>query len=282
MTIARVTKENEWEGKFGKNQAYSLDLKLADGTLEMGVTSNRKLKDDGSHNEPKEGEAIWGDILPDGRGGEKLKMDYTAMKENGSGSSSRPSGSSAESKASSGGGWKPESQYDPEKTARIGRAHAQDMAIALLGLPCSDSASLDKASLKAVVIDWTDFFERDVNEAGEKAAQGAATAKGAATPPSPPDIVAPRPEQPSAVIDEGEIEKALDTAGLVNAGARSSVALWMATELPEERVLKAIRNLTDPGAGLQAKTLEALKSNTEKHLGGPLPKADSTDEEIPF
>jgi len=82
-TIEAVGEALEWESaKYKKRYlGYPLDLRDANGHLHAGVESNRQLKEDGSHNEPKVGEVVIGSIAPDHNGNDKLTLDYNAMKE---------------------------------------------------------------------------------------------------------------------------------------------------------------------------------------------------------
>ncbi len=179
--------------------------------------------------------------------------------------------------------WKPESQYDPEKTARIGRAHAQHMGILTcdaMGLFESVSASQIESKLK----DWIDFYEKDVNQAGEAARQtpGNATPgvrESAATSlASAPPASASQPADPTLT----EIEQALDSAGLMGP-ARSQVASYMLSQLSTEQQVNTIRKLTGSNPEAQSSALGSLKTLTEKWSGKPLPIGDLADgSDLPF
>lgn len=108
-----------------------------------------------------------------------------------------------------GGGsrpYKPESEFDPEKVARMGRAHAQSMA--LTWLDAIDGKPEDLGELWPVV----DAFEADVNAAGERAKAATSTA-----------TAAPKPEQASfsgaGPVDETTIRNLCEHAGLEQPGA---------------------------------------------------------------
>lgn len=107
--------------------------------------------------EPTVGEQIEGEFFQkDG----KWRFRKTSKPQSGGGSG-----------GSSGGKreWKPESQYDPEKTARIGRAHAQGMAVQVL-LSVPGFAEAPKEKRRTALADWIEWFEADVNAAATKAA----------------------------------------------------------------------------------------------------------------
>lgn len=169
-TVHSVGDPREWSSqKFGgRFLAYPVDLKDESGHLHMGVEWSRKVESDA----PKVGDQIAGDIQ-NGQHGDKFKMDYEATKELGGssgGGSPRPSGGSKRE-------WKPESQFDPEKTARITRSHAQKVAVDLVARMSNFEKAGDKR-IKEVLQDWINWFELDVEEA---AAQRAATGAGVAS-----------------------------------------------------------------------------------------------------
>lgn len=192
---------------------------------------------------------------------------------------------------SSGGGrakeWKRESAFDPEKTARIGRAHAQHMGIltcAAMGLFESVSADQIERKLKS----WIDFFENDVNQAGQKSLQ----ASGNATPgvneraATLPGSASSAPEQTSAV-ELRDIEMAVSSADsmqALSAEARAKVAEYMVSELNDEDRDRACNQLTNTADQLvQGQTLRAMQQRTENWIGEPLPEVTGGGEDdIPF
>jgi hypothetical protein len=173
--------------------------------------------------------------------------------------------------------WKPESQYDPEKVARMSRAHAQEMALRWAAL-LPDRGDLTLAK----IFQFTDAFERDVETSGQAASptQGLTHAKESA---SPPTSASPESGSPSAELNElAECARALDTAGLTYAPARDKVAQYMVT-MPEADRLRAIKQLVDAGdPETLAMTLRAMKQRTESALKKPLPSAPNPDDDIPF
>jgi hypothetical protein len=195
----------------------------------------------------------------------------------------RPDGAPRASGTSSGGAreWKPESAYDPEKTARIGRAHAQEMAVrALAAMGAFEGKSAER--LHELLRNWTGFFERDVNKAGQAASQGAgvASADPVGSSQGIPPATAPAPEKPSAE-DMRDIEMALSTAGYGVPGAEI-VAKYMLSVLNESELQRACNQLTGQDLEAQGMTLRAMRQRTERWTGSPLPVEPDPDETIPF
>jgi hypothetical protein len=60
--------------------------------------------------------------------------------------------------------WKPESELDPEKVARITRAHSQNLAVELLNRVPS-FAEAPKENKQRAITAWADFFDADVQNA---------------------------------------------------------------------------------------------------------------------
>ncbi len=166
--------------------------------------------------------------------------------------------------------WQPESQYDPERTARITRSHSQKMAVrALTAMGTFESKSADQ--LYNTLQSWIDWFEQDVAKAGQKAVQGAGDRDG-----SPPSGN-PAPGQPSA-SDERDLHQLLETSG-VNSAAARVIANYVDSEFSPEQRGTAIDRLSDPNQ--QAVTTGKLKTLAEKFFGEPLP-TDDPDEDVPF
>jgi hypothetical protein len=203
--------------------------------------------------------------------------------------------SGSEARTGTGGGqgknWQPESERDPERSARILRQHSQEMALRFLSWAAV--ANLHPVdALAAIGIDapeqtlgqikaLADFFDADVNQAGQAARGGQL--------PSPTTAgesqTAASPSQP-ADEEKRDIEMAIDSASAENLGveARSLVADYMLSELDEAERTRACNQLTnsqDPQA--QGMTIRAMKARTEKWSGAPLPVGDTggTDD-VPF
>lgn len=190
-------------------------------------------------------------------------------------------GSTNSSPASSGGSkagkeWKPESQFDPEKTARIGRAHAQHMSIlALHAMGTFQSVSADQIGAK--LKQWTDFFEQDVNEAGQAAsqAQGGSPAPQAGA--SPPVSASPGSDSRSAGDEHQWFCKLLELANL-SPGSANTLATYIVEKFDGDQKARAERGLEDIGS--QGETLARLKAAYEKSEGRPLP-SDDPDDNLP-
>lgn len=287
MTITRVMQGDEWGNDYGRNQSYTLDLQLEDGSVVQDIVSNRKIKDDGTHKEPQEQEVVWGDLLPMPKGQRKLKLDYEAMKQGGApqqfshGSSSETSTSNNSKPASSG-----EVDWD-RKNGEIRRQHSQEMALrtmAIIGWPSKGTSDI----LRDVAF-LADEFDADAIAAGQKASQGAVPATsspqespplGAAPDSSSVDLSGARTTEPG-VTDRDEVLKLLDYAGLVHAPAREKVADYITGPLlVEGRSDAALSALQD--LDRQGNALAQLQTKTEEWIKGPLPTADGFDDSIPF
>lgn len=268
----------EWESKKFKKRYlnYSLDLAAEDGSLEAGVESNRQLKDDGSHNEPRAGETVMGDIN-DG----KLTLDYDAMKDlDGSTRPTREASTSGKAKP-----WTPEQERDPERSARILRQHSQGLAVQVLiamgdfkDVQAQEHAIEIYSQLRA----WTDHFDQDVIEAGQKAVAGqdGALPKQQDTP--PPVEEKPAQQQPPADDSHQYLSNLLETAGLSSYPA-SKLADYVLGREPKV-IAKAEHGLQD--FDTQGKTLAGLKAAFERDEGEPVPSGPSGpmsgDDDIPF
>jgi len=189
--IVSVGGARYWENDYGSYLAYPLDLKDEAGHTHLGVEWSRKINPQtGEARQPQVGEQVAGDVQSGARGN-KLRVDYDATKELGGGSSGGGSHPASKSKE-----WKPESEFDPQKVARISRSAAQKVAVALVThLPGFDKA--DDERRRQVLLQWIDFFESDVEEAAlAKTAQGAGGAGTSDGPTSSPTSVAtPGPAQ---------------------------------------------------------------------------------------
>jgi hypothetical protein len=188
----------------------------------------------------------------------------------GSGGASSPPAAAARTSSSGGRTFKPESQFDPEKVARMGRAHAQHMALLWLESIGDMPNELDE------LWGFVDAFEQDVNRAGAAAAtadgdqsRNSTGQSGAAGPDVAAVVEAPEPEY---------VLKACEDAGLSGypAGKLHGFVLRM---LPEQQT-RAVNGLADPQR--QAETLAALKAAYLAKEGEELPPSDPDDDDIPF
>lgn len=168
--------------------------------------------------------------------------------------------------------WQPESERDPERSARILRQHSQEMAlrwyaVVAQGLPIGDEGFFELC----------DKLDADVNAAGQAASQGAG---------APLRAPSPAPASPPANTEQRDLEIAIDGASAENlsAEARAQVAAYMLSELDEadrSRAFSQLTNSQDPAA--QGQTIRAMKARTEKWTGAPLAVADvDPDDELPF
>jgi hypothetical protein len=163
--------------------------------------------------------------------------------------------------ASRGGGrtFKPESEFDPEKVARMGRAHAQGMALTWL------EAIGDMPNDLAELWPYVDAFEADVNAAGAKAKAAAPAPAPAAAEPAPP--AEPEP------VDETTIRNLCEHAGLDQAPAER-LTRFVSGRLKPEQQQRAKTGLEREAAD----TLQQLSSAFEQAEGFPLKEED----DIPF
>lgn len=171
--------------------------------------------------------------------------------------------------------WKPEAQYDPEKTARIGRAHAQEMAVRVLtamGTFDGKHGATPHNHIKS----WTDWFDQDVNEAAQRSlqAQGVPALEGAASPANP----SPEPEETSADDTHQHLSHLLENAGL-SPEAASALASFIQQKFSAEQAQRATTGLRD--LETQQETLSKARIAYEKATGDTLPSA-SDDDSIPF
>ena len=100
----------------------------------------------------------------------KNQYGLAFKKENPGGGSASAGGSNHSSGIRS---YKPESEFDPEKVARIGRAHAQGMAVRVAEIAHREAGALDEDKLKPALIKWIDWFEADVDAAATRARSAA-------------------------------------------------------------------------------------------------------------
>ncbi len=172
--------------------------------------------------------------------------------------------------------FKPESEFDPEKVARMGRAHAQDMALEALQLGSDEARTGSADELKAAITEWTDWFEADVNAAGAraKAAQPAA-----AEPEQQQQSTQPASDDPQPV-DSTTMRNLCEHAGLEKAPAER-LSQFVCSRLNAEQQQRAKAGLE----GNTTETLGRLCSAFEEAEGEPLepnPAAAPGDDDIPF
>jgi hypothetical protein len=183
----------------------------------------------------------------------KNQYGLSFKKEKPEGGSSSAGGSNHSSGSRS---YKPESEFDPEKVARIGRAHAQGMALQWYAAGNELPDTLDQ--LKPI-IDW---FEADVDAAATRA-------RGAAPEPSPASSNSQH-LQP----DEREKFRNLFELKALSTEASSKLADFVMKMKPEQRV-RAWNGLGE--ASTEMETLKKLEDSFREVEGESL-----TDSAIPF
>lgn len=273
-TIETVGEPREWssEKHGGRFFAYPLDLKDSDGFQHSGVEWSRKH----DSRAPQTGERIAGTIS-NGQHGDKIKVDYDATKElNGGTQGGSSGGRSGSSKTRE---WKPESEYDPEKTARIGRSHAQEMAIrALTAMGIFESKSADQ--LEATIKSWIDFFQADVDAAAKAARSagggtGDGPASGSAALCTPPSV---QSGNEAREVHE-RLTSLLEEAG-VNDRAAQVITDYALDQMTSEEQDAAITQLQNEN--MRQGAVNRLRERVESFSGQWLPGAGTETDDIPF
>ena len=243
FTIAWVGSSREWESKRGDHYlAYEVKVEGDDRVIEW----SRKPDSD----PPEVGKTTPLADIENGSHGPKLKVDWSAVKQQG-GSTSSSGSKTYEAKS-----WQPEAQRDPERAARILRQHSQEMAIrycALLG----DRVALDQ------IFAYANQFDADVI----KAAQA-----GGVTSQAPP---AAQETQSNAEY----LSKLLEEAGFDLAQV-TVVQRYIETNFDNERRTKVEAALKDITRA--PKAYDQLKQETEAWTKEPLPVNDPASDDIPF
>ena len=260
--IEAVGEPREWTNDHGSFLAYPLTLE--------GVAGPKEWSRKPSSRTPAVGERIVGDI-----NGDKIKVDLNATKELGGGSSggggSRPASKSRE--------WKPESAYDPEKVARIGRAHAQEMALRMLAIDAVQTGREDFRFNTADVFKLADEFQADVDQAAAKAAQGGGVTDAGNGSEGAPDTPGRHPVPAQDPDYHQRLSTLLEAAGVNNAAARA-ITNYALENMTVEEQDAAVERLQNPNMVTAA--VNRLRERTEGHLGEPLPSAPAEDDDIPF
>lgn len=176
-------------------------------------------------------------------------------------------GGGGASGASSSRPWKPESQYDPEKTARIARSHAQGMALRYLEV---NGETVDGMDELLPIIDW---FEADV-------ARAAGQAKASAPAPSAAERQAAPAPKPDDETEEREKFRALLETKALAPEAAGKLADFIMRLAPKDRV-RAWNGLGQLDSEMQ--TLSELETGFRETEGEPLPtKTAPPEDDIPF
>lgn len=214
------------------------------------------------------GKTYFGTISDDGKGPKFKKESPEGGRSGGGGGG-----------GSRGGGreWKPESQYDPEKTARIARSHAQGMALQWLGLADDEiPPTLDQLT---PIIDW---FEEDVQKAASKAKASAPAAAASPPPAGSPasQRPAPAPGNPDEEGDERDKFRALLEGKALAPYPAGVLADWIMKLAPGDRS-RAWNGLGQFDTEME--TLKELEEGYKNSEGEPLPTTPgSAEDDIPF
>lgn len=165
---------------------------------------------------------------------------------------------------SSGRSYKPESEFDPEKVARIGRAHAQEMALRTLAIHRAGRPFEEGVDAKAEIRAWADWFEADVDAAATRA-------RGAA--PSPEASSAPSSAQQPQPNEREKFRELFEMKAL-SPEAASKLADFTMKMTPEQRV-RAWNGLGQLDTEME--TLKKLEDSFREVEGESL-----SDSAIPF
>jgi hypothetical protein len=277
LIIDVVSAEDVWSNSYGEYQAYMLDVKTEDGRIVGNVSSNRKLKDDGSHFEPKEGEEVWGSLESKGGGKWKLTLDSQRMKAEplgGSRPASRPSESSTGTKSSKG-----ETDWEV-RNAEIRRQHSQEMAVrvlAIVGLPTKGTTDI----VRDIAV-LADEFDQDAIAAGQKASQGAGAGTGGGGSPTSSSVhstSAPPPEQSSAKDTHWWLSNLLEQGG-ASSYAADKLASFAIEELSPENLKKCEGLLSNLDSQVDGR--KRLETSYTKAKGESVPQIDPAEDDIPF
>lgn len=253
--IKAVTAEpKEWEGQYGPMLTYVMDIE-ADGQMNSNVEINRKPES----RAPAVGEKIAGHI-EHGNYADKFKLDFEATKELGQPSGRGSSGSKKD--------WTPESQRDPERSARILRQHSQGIAVQVWE-NAGDPISIGWRELHPDFVKLCDLLDQDVIQAAK---QGADKSEGATPPVSP---------SPASRPDDTQqwLTKLLEDAAL-NPDAARALASFVATRFKPDQIKKAEKGLQDQQT--LPETVEKLEQAFRLTMGETLPAYDPVSDSLPF
>jgi hypothetical protein len=180
-------------------------------------------------------------------------------------------GSAGSQNNSPKGSWQPESERDPERSARILRQHSQEMSIRVLtAMGTFDGKSAEQIHTR--LREFANFFDLDVEEAGQAAKQ----AQGSPAPTAPP--ASPGPVSPSVDDTHQFFAFLLESANL-NAEAAHVLGEYIATKFGDDQKRRAEYGLKDTETQLD--TLKKLEAAYEKSEGKKLPDGVPEDD-IPF
>lgn len=166
----------------------------------------------------------------------------------------------------------------PEVAARMGRAHAQEMAVTI----CSAMGTFEGNSAEQIyskLLGWINWFSADVDQAGHKAANQAggspADPQAGAAPPTDAS-----PSSGSQTPDEHQWFCKLLEAAHLNSDAAHTLASFVIEKFSQEQKTRAESGLEDFDS--QMATLKKLEAAYEKSEGASLPSGAPEDSSIPF
>jgi hypothetical protein len=265
----------EWSSTHGGSfLSYKVDLAEDGGAVAMGIEWTKKPESQ----PPSVGERVVGHLEP-GKFSEKFKIDYEATKELGGGASREAQTGTAGSR--NGGGkrdWKPESERDPERSARILRQHSQEMALRAACSAGYFQGEITTEKLRDDLIPLVDFFDQDVNKAGQAAKQAQGSAPPAQEGAAPLPSASPGPVSQPADDTHQYFCKLLEDAAL-NPDAASALATFIVEKFDNDQRRRAETGLKH--LDTQKETLDKARYSYEKATGQLLPDP-ADDESIPF
>lgn len=260
IKIETVGDPRNWESDDGKIRLtfYTLTITKANGDKEE-VDHPRKQ----GSSPPQPGEELEVEFEP-GKYRPKMKKAKQAFSGGGSSGGKRD--------------WIPETQRDPERSARILRQHSQEMSIRTLQMQYGSLKAEDKLQIEEFIKGWADWFDDDVIQAAK---QGANESEGATSPvsPSPASRSAQAPGTSASVgdahpgrhqeeqsLDAHHLDGELNNLGVTNGDDRRwLVQAWEA--LNQDKRKAAFASFTS--GDLEAQNV-ALKRLWE--LAGPVPE----------
>lgn len=265
-TITHVGPSREWSNKRGDRfLAYEIQVEGDDRTIEW----SRKPDSD----PPEVGKTTPLADIENGSHGPKLKVDWNALKEQGGSTSS---GGSKNFKPKE---WQPESERDPERSARILRQHSQSAALEyakLTGALSDLSEAITEPRKTVPDFFWrlVDQFDADVLQTAQKAGgvalQGETSLSTPATPPAAQE----------AQSNAEYLSRLLEQAGFPLIQI-PPVQRYIEAEVHGERRQKLESALGSSDIDFCASAVTQLIAETEIWTGEKLP-TPTPDDGIPF
>lgn len=261
IKVGTVKDSRDWESDDGKVKLtfYTLDIERNGTTQEVDHARQQGKP------APQPGEEIDA-IFEPGKFREKMKK--------------------APSQGGSGGGkrdWQPESQRDPERSARILRQHSQQAALEYaVQVGALQKLNAETTDPRTTVPDFfwrlVDQFDADVNKAGQAATQAQGISEGASSPAR--ELPGWGPGFPPPNNDSHWwFEDHLMKAGLDGTGAKR-LATFILDRFDAEQGKRAEQGLSD--IDTMGETLAKLETAFRTTEGENLPKDGSDMEDLPF